>query len=482
MSAFARRGRRGAAVRVFPGDPRYPSLVRGFNLRWAGRPRYVEVCRDAEQVRRAVQRALDEDLRITVRSGGHCFEDFAVRNDGGVIVDLSSMNDVHRDEANGLVCVEAGATLWDVYVRLYKEHGVTIPGGSCYSVGAGGHVLGAGYGHLSRKHGVTVDHLYAIELVHVTGARRAEVITLRRDSDDPVERELFWGHLGGGGGHFGIVTRFWFAELPAAPSDMYSVRLGWDWSRVTRGDLARLVRAYGAFLEANSGVDSPYKDLFASLVLTHRSAGEIRLLGTYFGDEPELLADLVTLLDQEMPGRTGGSSIQILRMPWLFGAQNLNASGHSQRSKYKSAYMIKPFPEGQIDVLWDFLTTDQYDNDQAALKVNAHGGQVNAVDPAATAYPHRSSIMKLQYFTHWVNPAEDRTHLRWIREFYRAMYGDAGPWPDGTFDGCFVSYPDVDLKHWQYLYYKDGYARLQRVKGWLDPLNVFRHRQSIELP
>src|SRR5262249_32351241 len=131
MNAYARRRRRRPAIRVPAGDPRYEAMVRGFNLRFTGRPRYVEVCLDADQVRRAVQKALAEAPRLAVRRAGHCFEDFAIHNDGGVILDLSSMTDVHHDEATGLYCVEAGATLWDVYVRLYKEHGVTIPGGSC---------------------------------------------------------------------------------------------------------------------------------------------------------------------------------------------------------------------------------------------------------------------------------------------------------------------------------------------------------------
>ena len=62
------------------------------------------------------------------------------------------------------------------------------------------------------------------------------------------------------------------------------------------------------------------------------------------------------------------------------------------------------------------------------------------------------------------------------------MYGGRGPWPDDTFDGCYVSYCDSDLKDWQYLYYKENYERLQRVKREWDPLNVFYHGQSIELP
>ena len=80
---------------VYPGgrvdehDPRYATLVRGFNLRWVGSPAYVQVTGSTEQVVKTVQEAVDRNLRITVRSGGHCYENFAVGNEGGVIVDMA---------------------------------------------------------------------------------------------------------------------------------------------------------------------------------------------------------------------------------------------------------------------------------------------------------------------------------------------------------------------------------------------------------
>jgi FAD/FMN-containing dehydrogenase len=256
-------------------DPRYGAMVRGFNQRWIGHPRRVVVCRTADQVREAAARALAEGLRITVRSGGHCYEDFVSDNDGGVILDLSPLNAVYRDRENDRYCVEAGATLWNVYGRLYKELGVTLPGGSCYSVGAGGHVTGGGYGLLSRRHGLTVDYLDAVELVHVTADGAVELITVSRDSDDPAERELLWAHLGGGGGNFGIVTRFWFRELPQAPAEAHLLNHAWNWSDLDQDAFATLVTAYGAFFEANSEPGSPYAGLFGLLHLTppprHRS-------------------------------------------------------------------------------------------------------------------------------------------------------------------------------------------------------------------
>jgi berberine-like enzyme len=173
---------------------------------------------------------------------------------------------------------------------------------------------------------------------------------------------------------------------------------------------------------------------------------------------------------------------QPIKMPWLDVTQTLNGSGANQRGKYKSAYMIEPFPEQQIEVIWNYLTDSSYNNKLALLQVDSYGGQINAVAPDATAIPQRSSIMKLQYQTYWTDAKDDEVNLRWIRDFYNAMYGPNGPVPDGIVDGCYVNYPDVDLVNWPYLYYKDNYARLQRAKARWDPLNIFNHQQSIQLP
>jgi FAD/FMN-containing dehydrogenase len=201
---------------ILPGDPRYPTLVRGFNLRWVGQPAYVTVCRDTKQVVQAVQRAVDDGRRITVRGGGHCYEDFVSQNDDGVIIDLSPMNSVWRDPGTDWYGVAGGATLWDVYRRFHSAYGVTLPGGSCSSVGAGGHVTGGGYGLLSRRYGLTVDVLHAVEVLHVPASGRAEVITVSRDARDPAEQDLFWGHLGGGA-HF-VGSRFVFPLTPRSPA------------------------------------------------------------------------------------------------------------------------------------------------------------------------------------------------------------------------------------------------------------------------
>ncbi len=473
-----------------PDDPRYPTLVRGFNQRFVGTPEYVQVCGDAAQVMQTLQEAIDKGLRVTVRGGGHCYENFVSGNHGGVIIDLSPLNGVYQSEESRLFCVEGGCMLWNVYTQLYKEYNRAIPAGSCYSVGAGGHVVGGGYGLLSRLHGLTVDYLHAVELIRVNENGKVELITVSKDSTDPDERELLWGHQGGGGGNFGIVTKYWFKDPPFAPSFAWLTTIAWDWADMTKESFTELITRYGNFLKKHSEVDSPFSGLFALLHLTQKAASQITLTAQYVGDQPELLNTFIKAMT--LDGIAHGPqrfpvgyhhfiphADQPRKMPWLEATQTLNGSGPNQRGKYKSAYMIEPFPQNQIDVMWTYLTDPNYSNSQALLQVDSYGCQINAVPPDATAVPQRSSIMKLQYQTYWTEPEDDAVNLDWIRNFYDAMYGPAGPYPDGALDGCYVNYPDVDLKNWEYLYYKESYSRLQNVKARWDPLNIFNHAQAI---
>ncbi|MGB0384293.1 MAG: FAD-binding oxidoreductase [Ardenticatenaceae bacterium] len=455
-------------------DPRYQTLIRGFNLRWVGNPRFVQVVEDAQQVRETVQSAVSLKMRLTVRSGGHCYEDFVCANDDGVIIDLSGLDGIY--EENGMIVVESGCTLWDLYSQMYKKWGLTIPGGSCYSVGVGGHVCGGGYGLLSRLHGLTVDYLAGVEVVVVDRNGQAQIVRARKDDFEPEKRNLFWAHTGGGGGNFGIVTKYFFQELPQAPQEAWLAHMAWNWSDLDEGKFSTLVRKYGDFFAEHSGVDSQYKGLFALLHLTHVSAKQIRLTAQYVGDQPELLQDFIRQM------QTHSAQTQMRRLPWLIATQNLDASGPNQRGKYKSAYMRQPFRSYQLPVMFKWLTDESYSNEQALLQVDSYGGQVNAINKDATAVIHRDSILKVQYQTYWTEKEEDPYHLKWIRGFYNEMYGEDGPLGDEHVDGCFINYPDVDLKQWQTLYYGSNYPRLQQVKQQWDPLNIFHHQQSIELP
>ncbi|HEX5290827.1 MAG TPA: FAD-binding protein [Streptosporangiaceae bacterium] len=460
---------------VYPADPRYDTMVMGFNRRWTGSPAYIQVVASPAETLSAVQAALRARRRITVRGGGHCYENFVSANDGGVIIDLSGMQGVSR-EPSGQIRVEAGATLWNAYETLFRDYKLTLPGGSCYSVGVGGHIAGGGYGLLSRLQGLTVDYLTAVDVICVN--RQGQARLVRAVKGDPVTGGLLWAHTGGGGGNFGIVTAYYFSALPSPPGEVLFASTSWPWAGMSAESFAALLGNYGRFLQANSSPRSPYTGLFSLLHLFHQSAGKITM-GTQAAGASRAL--LPRFLDQVGAGVPGGTTTTI-SLPWLQATQTLNGSGRNQRGKAKSAYMNAPFPDDQIQAIYAALTDPDYSNPQAVLQVDSYGGRINAVAPGATAVPQRSSIMKLQYQTYWSLPADDAVNLNWISNFYARVYAATGgvPVSNGVTDGCFINYCDVDLpSSWPALYYKGAYPRLQGVKARWDPRNVFHHAQSI---
>jgi hypothetical protein len=465
--------------RIYPADPRYDTMRQGFNRRWVGAPAYIQLVNDARDVVDAVQWAHDRGPRITVRSGGHCYENFSSGNYGGVIIDLSNMQGVSMNRA-GRVAVEGGATMWNVYETLFKNYNLTLPGGSCYSVGMGGHIAGGGYGLLSRQFGLVVDYLTGVDVVCVDRRGRARLVRARKG--DPNTEWLLWAHTGGGGGNFGIVTTYYFTGLPNPPARVRVVITTWTWKDFidNPASFATMLRNFGRFMLANSSPSSPYRRLFALIHANHMSAGKIsmttQVAGPAFG-----LAD--TFLHQLNAGvKPPGVNTTDVTLPWLQADEWLDGSGRNQRGKAKSSYMKTPFPEQQIQAIYKALIDKDFPNPMALLQIDSYGGRVNAVAPHATAVPQRSSIMKLQYQTYWAHEDDDTLNLNWINDFYANVYSDTGgvPVSNRVTDGCFINYPDVDLPaSWPTLYYKSSYPALQVVKARWDPLNVFNHAQSI---
>ncbi|WP_320783444.1 FAD-binding oxidoreductase, partial [Streptomyces sp. CRN 30] len=325
-----------------PDDARYGDLTSGLNQRWSASPERIVLPATTAEVVTAVQDAVDRGRRISVRGGGHCFEDFVFHSDVDVVIDMSRMASVDFDDEQQAFAVEGGATLLQVYETLYEGWGVTLPGGACYSVGVGGHVSGGGYGMLSRAHGLTVDHLHAVEVVVVDADGRARSVVASRDPADP-HHDLFWAHTGGGGGNFGVITTYWFrtpgttgtapgALLPTPPSEVYVTMVAWPWEDVGKAGFVGLLEAYGTWLERHRDSSSPYKDMCVWLMPNHRSVGDIALiaqLDATVPDAPALLTAFLTSLNRALgvddtpgvPDRTGGTHRSTYattrRLPWL---------------------------------------------------------------------------------------------------------------------------------------------------------------------
>ncbi|WP_217707199.1 FAD-binding oxidoreductase [Nonomuraea rhodomycinica] len=492
-------------VTIDKADPRYPDLAgRGINARFPAAPAAIGLPATPRHVAELVQDAVGAGRRLAVRSGGHCFESLVDHPEVDVVIDLSEMKAVGYDPEHRAFAVEPGASLGAMYRTLFLGWGVAVPAGRCPEIGVGGHVPGGGGGALSRRHGLSVDHLYGVQVVVADGSGRARLVTATREPGDP-NRDLWWAHTGGGAGAFGVVTRYLFRSpdgaagdgrlLPAAPAAVTKKTVRWSWDDLDESRFVALVRAFGLWHERNSAPGDPGAQLDNSLTLPRAGGGEVTLETAYDAGRPDA-AELADALIADL-GRAAGSSPEVAAETRPFLAAVLvpdEFAGVKGRFKSKAAFLRSCWPEDVVARLYRRLTDGTgYRNPAAAFYLLSHGGAINAVGREETAMAHRDAVLKAYGSVFWWDPREDETHLGWIRDTYHELFADAGgvPDPDRGYGGAFVNYADADFADpelnrsgvpWHRLYFRGNYARLQEVKGRWDPGEVFRHALSVRPP
>jgi len=506
------------AISIGKADSRYPLLDQGHNLRWptsaSEAPDSIELCENAEDVVSVLQRTIDAGRRPTIRSGGHCYEDFTVNNPAGTIIDVSLLSASRTPLPQGAKYpVSAGGRLGDVYLDLFKRFNVTLPGGSCTTVGAGGHISGGGFGVLSRLHGLTVDWLTAVDIVTVDEKGKA---SLRR-VDKTADADLFRACCGAGGGNFGIITAYFFDQLPAPPKEVVSGGISFNWADMTETRFVDIVLTFGEYWQTR-GKDEDTWGLFSGLDLSHSSSGRMGV-GVQFCNNDGTCRDLSVVNEffdrfgdckpvaEHIPSAHGrvdpptsnlrrscASPHPLEQLPWLDATVG-GGGGRRSRAKYKSTYMKENFTAAEAKCIFKHLKrpVPGVNKGRPLLAVDSYGGAVNRPALAAqTAVPQRASTMKLQFQAYWNDAKDDAGHLAWMHDFYADLYSGetvpsryAGtPYPGKHYEGCYINYPDKDMlayPFWPQLYYGDGdlYPFLQNVKQRYDPHNLFHHAMSI---
>ena len=188
---------------LLPDDHGYDDARRGYNSLHDHRPAVIVRPTVADEVALALEFATSAGLEVAVRSGGHSLAGYGA-TEGGVLIDLSAMQASHIDAAARVAWVEAGTTAGQLTATT-AAHGLVVPFGDSPTVGVGGITLGGGVGWLSRKLGLTIDSVAGLEIVTADG----QIVA----ADEQTRQDLFWA-VRGGGGNFGVVTRFRYRLHP----------------------------------------------------------------------------------------------------------------------------------------------------------------------------------------------------------------------------------------------------------------------------
>lgn len=460
---------------VRPQDTGYTAAHQLFNTRFDGiLPQGVAYCATPTEVQACLAFVRRFHLPFAVRSGGHSYAGYSTT--GGLLLDVTRMNQVRVDPGTGTVAVGAGARLIDIYATL-AQYRLALPAGSCPTVGITGLALGGGVGVLSRKFGLTCDNLLSARLVLASGDA---VIC-----DRQTHPELFWALRGGGGGNFGVVTSLTF-QAHTVPQ-LTICTLNWPWERA-----AAVVDAWQRW-----GPQVP-DELWSNCLLLAAASGSggplVRVNGIFVGDAGSLSPHLQQLIGQvgsapassfvatdslleAMLVEAGcyGETVAACHLP----GQSPQGRLKRDTSQARSDYVGSPLPHPAIDLLVNAIERRQASGvSGGGIGMDAWGGAIGRVAPDATAFVHRDALFSIQYTASW-NPADPAAvlsaNLSWLSDTWQAMR----PYVNGE---AYQNYIDPDLADWQQAYYGANLLRLQQVKALYDPANLFQFAQSIPAP
>jgi FAD/FMN-containing dehydrogenase len=412
------------------------------------RPAAIVRVADDDDVARLASLARDTGVELAVRGGGHSVAGHSV-TEGGIVLDLRDMKALTIDVAERTAWAESGLTARDVAAAT-ADHGLAVGFGDTGSVGIGGITLGGGVGYLVRKHGLTIDSLLAADVVTADGR------LLRADAD--THPDLFWA-IRGGGGNFGVATRFKFQlhELDGVVGGLLVLP-------ATAETIAGFIAAAEAAPDEVSTIANvmncppmPFvpEDVVGQVVILAMlafsgAAEEAERAIAPFRELATPIADLV----------------RPIPYPEMFPPDD---------PSYHPTAIGRTMLMDTIDTTVAAMILERLQASDASLRVaqlRVLGGAMARVPADATAFAHRASRIMVNVAAFYDGPDDKPRRERWVTELAAALN-------QGN-DGAYVNFLDDEGEARVRAAYPGAtWDRLRAIKKRYDPTNLFRRNQNI---
>lgn len=437
-------------------DPGFDDARKVWNADIDRRPAAVVQCANADDVVAAVGYARANGLEIAVRGGAHSLPGHSMCDDG-VVVDLRRMNRVLVDPGTRRARVQGGALLADLDGAA-QAHGLAIPAGIVGHTGVGGLTLGGGMGWLSRRGGLSIDHLVGADVVTADGAIL--------HACDQENADLFWA-LRGGGGNFGVVTEFEFALMEVEPTVQFGL---FFWPAEQSGEALAFARDLipDLDLSLNAMVASAFTAPPAPFVPVEcqNTTGCALMLAAF--DDPAGHQAITDRIRGERPLFEFVTTMPYVALQQLMDEPN----GWGSYGYDKGAY-VADLTDGVIDALTNVGL--QKNSPLSVALLYRLDGAYSDVAEDATAFsggrsPRYFATMIALCPTADLLPAE----RAWVRSLFEALE------PSMLGDGTYVNVLCEDDEKRLAASYASKYARLQTIKARYDPGNVFHHNANIK--
>jgi len=439
-------GQRGVVLQ--PDSIGYDVARKVWNAVWDKRPALIARCTNVDDVINAVNFGRSHNLLTAVRCGGHSASGKSVC-EGGLVIDLSYMNTVEIDVAAKTARVDGGALLANLD-RKALPLGLATTSGYVSHTGIGGLTLGGGVGRLHRKFGLAIDNVLGVEVVTADGKH------LR--ANEKENSELYWG-VRGGGGNFGIVTKF-IIRLHSFAPEVHSFRFSYPLERAE--DVLNFYFDYSS---------DAHQDLFVNAGLDVRAdgGGGVGISGNFYGADAELdrLLQPIRTLGRPLSERTSKSEYVKVQSVADGGT---NAHGYRHYSKAGFITEIKPGFTNTLVERAESLPTRGFGVSFLPLD-----GAVHRVGPSETPWAHRNALYNLSTDSTWSDPDPDvaEKNVKWNR----AYWTDIESFTNGGFYINSLSADDgqqkINANH------GPNHDRLVAVKDTYDPTNFFRLNANI---
>jgi FAD/FMN-containing dehydrogenase len=411
------------------------------------RPAVIIRVASAADVSQVVSLARETGLNLAVRSGGHSLAGHST-TDGGIVLDLSDMKALQIDTERRTAWAETGLTAGE-YTAVAGAHGLATGFGDTGSVGIGGITLGGGVGYFVRKYGLTIDDLLAADVVTADGR------LLRVDAE--THPDLFWA-IRGGGGNFGVATRFRFRLhevdtivggmllLPATPDVIESFVAEAEAAPEELSVIANIMPA--APMPFVPAVHHGRLVIMAMLVYTGEVEAGERTIAPFRALATPLADTVGPKPYPQMYEPTGpGPDEEVARSLFIDSVDSRVAETIVEHLQASSA----PLAVAQLRVL---------------------GGAMARVPAEATAFAHRKRQIMVALGAVYKHREEEAVHEDWVTSFAAALgQGDAG---------VYVNFlGDEGEGRVREAYPGSTWDRLAAIKGRYDPTNLFRLNQNI---
>ena len=434
---------------ITPGDDSYDAVRRVFLGDVDPRPAAIARVANADDVARVVGFARDGGVELAVRAGGHSNAGQST-TDGGLVLDVRDLTEIDLDADARTVWAGAGLTALEMTTAT-AERGLAVGFGDTGSVGIAGITLGGGIGYTVRKHGLTIDSLLAAEIVTADGQLR------RVDADH--EPDLFWA-IRGGGGNFGVATRFHYRLV-----DVRGVVGGMLILPATPDTLVGFIEAAEAAPEELSAIANvmPAPPM---PFLPPEQHGKLVILAFVLH-----LGDVEAGQRAVAPFRGLATPVVDMLRPMTYPEIYPPADPDYRPTPVQHTMFLDRVDRATASTIVDFLEAS--DATLRAAQLRVLGGAMARVPADATAFAHRSSRIMAQLVSFYDGTAEDRARRqRWVDDFAAAIeQGD---------HGAYVNFlADEGQARVRAAYPGATWDRLVEIKRRYDPTNLFRRNQNI---